>query len=89
MVPKSLLQDLIYLPNLVMDSKSKATTNTISHTHSNNNINNNSDNSKNNHSNIHIVVPYTKKLSESLKNVCGKMGIQVHFKGGNTIRSLW
>ena len=36
----------------------------------------------------YIVVPYTKGLSESLKNVSRKHGVQAHFKGGNTIRSL-
>ena len=34
------------------------------------------------------MVPYTKWLSESFKKIYGKMGIQVHFKGGNNIRSL-
>ena len=38
--------------------------------------------------NIHIVVSYTKGLSEFLKNICGKMRIQVHFKKENTIRNL-
>ena len=33
-------------------------------------------------------VPYTKGLSESLKNVCTKHGIQVYFRVGSTIRSL-
>ena len=35
-----------------------------------------------------MVEPYTKGLSESFKNICGKMGAQVHFKGGNTIKNL-
>ena len=35
-----------------------------------------------------MVVPYTKGHSKSFKNICGKVGVQVHFKGGNTIRSL-
>ena len=35
-----------------------------------------------------MVVPYAKGLSESLKNVYRKHGVQVHFKGGNTIKSL-
>ena len=35
-----------------------------------------------------MVVISTKGLSESFKNICGKMGIQVHFKGGNTIKNL-
>ena len=31
---------------------------------------------------------YTKGLSGSFKNICSKQGIQVHFKGGNTIKNL-
>ena len=37
---------------------------------------------------IFIVVPYSRGLSESFKNVCVKAGIQVHFKGNNTIKDL-
>ena len=36
----------------------------------------------------YMVVPYYKSLSESLKKICGKHGVQVYFKGGNTIKSL-
>ena len=36
----------------------------------------------------YMVVPYAKGLSESLNNVCRKHGVQVHFKGGNTIKRL-
>ena len=50
------------------------------------NITNN--NSNKNHNNIHMVVPYTKSLSKCFKNTCGKIGVTVHFKGGNIIRSL-
>ena len=35
----------------------------------------------------HMVVPYTKGLSESLKHVCGKYVVQVYFRGGRIIRS--
>ena len=38
--------------------------------------------------NPYIVVPYYKRLSESLKRTCNKYGVEVYFKGGNTIRSL-
>ena len=34
------------------------------------------------------MVPYYKGLSESLKRTCQKYGVQVYFKGGNTIKSL-
>ena len=36
----------------------------------------------------YMVLPYVKGLSESIKNVGKKHGIQIHFKGGNTIKSL-
>ena len=35
-----------------------------------------------------MVLPYVKGLSESMKNVVRKHGIQTYFKGGNTIKSL-
>ena len=34
------------------------------------------------------MVPYTKGLGENIKNVSKKHGIQVHFKGGRTIKDL-
>ena len=36
----------------------------------------------------HIVVPYAQGLCESYKTICSKYGVQVHFKGGNTLKSL-
>ena len=35
-----------------------------------------------------MVLPYVQGLSESMKNVGKKHGIQTYFKGGNTIKSL-
>ena len=35
-----------------------------------------------------MVVPYYRGLSESLKKVCNRHGVQVYFKGGNTIKNL-
>ena len=49
----------------------------------NTNANNTSGNKK-----PYKVLPYVKGLSESMKNVCSKHGVQVHYKGGNTIKSL-
>ena len=37
---------------------------------------------------ISIVVPYIHGLDEKLKRTCNKQGIQVHFKGTNTIKQL-
>ena len=36
----------------------------------------------------HTVIPYTQGLCESIKKICGRYGIQTHFKGSNTIRNL-
>ena len=36
----------------------------------------------------HIVIPYTQGLWESIKKICGRYGIQTHFKGGTTIKNL-
>ena len=36
----------------------------------------------------HIVIPYTQGLCESIKRICGRYGIQTHFKGGCTIKNL-
>ena len=35
-----------------------------------------------------IVIPYTKGIAESIKQTCGKYGIQVHFKGHTTIKQV-
>ena len=36
----------------------------------------------------HIVIPYTQGLCESIKKICGRYGIQTHFKGGRTINNV-
>ena len=36
----------------------------------------------------HIVVPYHQGLSENFKSTCSKYGVQVHLKGGLTIKNL-
>ena len=36
----------------------------------------------------HIVISYTQGLCESIKKICGRYGIQTHFKGGRTIKNL-
>ena len=36
----------------------------------------------------HITVPYHQGLSESFKRTCRKYGIEVHLKGGHTIKNL-
>ena len=34
----------------------------------------------------HIVILYTQGPCESIKKICGRYGIQTHFKGGSTIK---
>ena len=46
-----------------------------------NNTNLNGSTSKN----ISVVIPYIKGLGEKFKRTCNTLGIQVHFKGNNTI----
>ena len=36
----------------------------------------------------HIVIPYKQGLCESIKKICGRYGIQTHFKGGRTIKNI-
>ena len=36
----------------------------------------------------HIVVPYSQGIGESLKNICKKHGVDVHFKGGQTLENI-
>ena len=55
-----------------------------------NTMNNNKNKKRKSQSNTsnrkpYIVVPYMKGLSESCKNICRRHGIEMHFKGANTI----
>ena len=36
----------------------------------------------------HIVISYVRGLEESIKNVCAKYGIEIHFKGNKTLRQV-
>ena len=36
----------------------------------------------------HIVVPYSQGIGESVKNICKKQGVDVHFKGGQTLKNI-
>ena len=58
-------------------------------TSNNNNSNNSANNPQNSTTkrNITIVVPYIKVTSEKFKRLCKTKGIQVHFKGANTLRT--
>ena len=48
--------------------------------------NNNKDTKSNTINRSYITVAYMKGLSESIKNICKRYGIQVYFKSGNTIK---
>ena len=49
--------------------------------------NNNNNSSANSKKNITIVVPYMSNTGEKFRKLCKKKGIQVHFKGTNTLRT--
>ena len=36
----------------------------------------------------YIVVPYIQGMNKSFKNICRKHGVEMYFKGGNTIKDL-
>ena len=48
---------------------------------------NNSNSSNSNKCKATIVVPYIKKTAEKFKRLCKNRGIQVHFRGTNTLRT--
>ena len=64
--------------------------NTSGDNNGNTNINNQANSTTNRQTNKattrQIVIPYTKGTAESIKHICGKYGIQVHFKGNTTIK---
>ena len=45
-------------------------------------------NNNNNHKNITIVLPYIQGIGERFKKACHSRGIQVHFMGTNTLKTL-
>ena len=57
-------------------------------TDSQHNNNHNYNVTSNSNKNVSIVVLYIQGLSEKFKRTCNKKGIQVHFKGSNTIKTL-
>ena len=40
------------------------------------------------HNKPYMILPYVRGSSKSMKNICNKHGVQVHYKGGNTIKGL-
>ena len=52
-----------------------------------NNTNNNNNPTNNNNYKTTIVVPYISNTADKFKKLCKRGGIQVHFKGTNTLRT--
>ena len=40
------------------------------------------------HTKCHIVVPYVEGMGESLKKICRRHGVDMHFKGGRTLKNI-
>ena len=40
------------------------------------------------HTKCHIVIPYAQGICESIKNICEKHGVAVHFKGVQTLKDI-
>ena len=40
------------------------------------------------HNKPYMILPYVRGLGEGMKNICNKHGVQVHYRGGNTIKGL-
>ena len=39
-------------------------------------------------SKCHIVVPYIEGMGESIKKICKRHGVDIHFKGGRTLKNI-
>ena len=48
---------------------------------------NKANNNNNNKSTGYIVIPYAEGLCESIKNICGRYGIQTYFKENRTLKN--
>ena len=57
-------------------------------TRTNNSSNNQNGQKRTINKNIYMVVPYQQGISERFKNTCQKYCVQVHFKGGQTIKDF-
>ena len=57
-------------------------------TAANRNNNRNNNNTNNNTQRPHIVIPYYQGISDRMKKACSEYGVQVYFKGSNTIKNL-
>ena len=60
-------------------------TNNNNHTNNNNSTNQEKNPTKRN---ITVVIPFIPGISEKFKRLCNAKGIQVHYKGTNTLRTL-
>ena len=46
------------------------------------------DSTKEKYNKGHVIIPYTQGLGGSIKRICKKYGIQIHFKGNSTIKNI-
>ena len=93
----SLLQNIVLIVIDKLSSSLSHNSSTNNNTSNNNNENTNSNNQDScstinrqvNKATVgQIVIPYTKGIAESIKQTCGKYGIQVYFKGNTTIKQV-
>ena len=75
-------------PNWALNQWHYKFTNPNQPTNSNNTNNNNQQDNNINKRNITTVVPFILGTSENFKKLCKNKGIQVHYKGTNTLRKL-
>ena len=68
------------------NSNTPARTTTTNNTNTNNSTSNNNQDSNNNYKTT-IDVPYIPNTADRFKKLCKRRGIQVHFKGTNTLRT--
>ena len=73
--------------NLAISTQSRDRNNSTTHNNSRGN-NPNSNNRGNNTTGGQVVMPYTKGVAKSIKKICGKYDIQVHFKGNTTMKQI-
>ena len=75
--------------NINSTNKNNTSTNNRGNNNNNNQDSNPATNAQRNKTTVgQIVIPYTKGISESIRQTCGKYGIQEHFKGNQTNKQI-
>ena len=94
--PEDLTKELEHLKKALMDCQFPSwALNRLQQQFQQKHINNNTqaeeqtnNNNRQQNKNIYMVIPYIKGLGEKFKRTCNDQGIQVHFKGTNTVKQL-